>query len=71
MMTKWATAAMCLALIGIIGCAAYGQPDRSTNAPGATQEECESWMAELSNWGRWGAADQLGAANLITPDKRL
>ena len=71
MMTKCAIAAMSLALIGIIGCAAYGQPDRSTNAPGATQEEFELWMTELSNWGRWGAADQLGAANLITPEKRL
>ena len=27
-------------------------------------------MTELSNWGRWGADDELGAANLITPTKR-
>jgi len=27
-------------------------------------------MKELSNWGRWGANDELGAANLITPAKR-
>ena len=27
-------------------------------------------MDELSNWGRWGADDELGAANLITPAKR-
>jgi len=25
---------------------------------------------ELSNWGRWGADDQVGAINLITPKKR-
>ena len=25
----------------------------------------------LSNWGRWGAHDQLGALNLITPEKRV
>lgn len=31
----------------------------------------ERWMQELSNWGRWGADDQLGAINLITPAKRL
>jgi len=30
----------------------------------------EQWMTELSNWGRWGAEDQLGALNLITPAKR-
>lgn len=28
------------------------------------------WMKELSNWGRWGAKDQLGAVNLITPAVR-
>ena len=27
-------------------------------------------MKELSNWGRWGDKDELGAANLITPAKR-
>jgi len=25
---------------------------------------------QLSNWGRWGAEDQMGAVNLITPEKR-
>ena len=23
------------------------------------------------NWGRWGADDQMGAVNLITPEKRI
>ena len=27
-------------------------------------------MTELSNWGRWGKEDQMGAVNLITPAKR-
>jgi kynurenine formamidase len=27
-------------------------------------------MQSLSNWGRWGKEDQLGALNLITPQKR-
>ena len=27
-------------------------------------------MKEVSNWGRWGKDDQLGALNLITPAKR-
>jgi kynurenine formamidase len=30
----------------------------------------DRWMKELSNWGRWGAGDQLGTINLITPAKR-
>lgn len=61
-----------LALFGLagFGCTAYGQPDRSANAPGATQQQFERWMTEHSNWGRWGDDDQLGAANLITPAKR-
>ena len=32
-------------------------------------EMVESWMTELSNWGRWGDDDQFGALNLITPEK--
>ena len=35
------------------------------------QADIERLMDELSNWGRWGDDDQLGAANLITPAKRL
>jgi hypothetical protein len=27
-------------------------------------------MRTLSNWGRWGADDELGTINLITPEKR-
>ena len=30
----------------------------------------ERWMKELSNWGRWGAADEKGTYNLITPATR-
>ena len=33
-------------------------------------EEYERWKKELSNWGRWGKDDQIGALNLITPAKR-
>ena len=36
----------------------------------ATEAEFEVAMEELSNWGRWGTDDELGAANLITPSKR-
>src|SRR6516165_12543002 len=43
-------------------------------APGhasiATEADFQRAMKELSNWGRWGDADELGAANLITPAKR-
>jgi kynurenine formamidase len=32
--------------------------------------EYERWKKDLSNWGRWGKDDQIGALNLITPAKR-
>jgi kynurenine formamidase len=45
-------------------------------APGApepskvTKAQFDQWRTELSNWGRWGKDDQMGALNLITPAKR-
>jgi kynurenine formamidase len=44
------------------------QPD--TSAPLVSAEQFERWQTELSNWGRWGPNDELGAANLITAAKR-
>ncbi|MBT8147643.1 MAG: cyclase family protein [Gammaproteobacteria bacterium] len=36
-----------------------------------SEEDFERAMEELSNWGRWGEEDELGASNLITPAKRI
>ena len=36
-----------------------------------TKEQYDTWMTELSNWGRWGDDDQVGALNLITSAKRV
>jgi kynurenine formamidase len=33
-------------------------------------EEFDKMFQEVKNWGRWGANDQLGSANLITEAKR-
>jgi hypothetical protein len=35
-----------------------------------SQAEYERWQTELTNWGRWGKEDEMGALNLITPAKR-
>ena len=35
-----------------------------------TRADIDRWMTELSNWGRWGKDDEMGALNLITPQKR-
>lgn len=49
-------------LAALLCLAALAQPvDRKT---------FDQWTRELSNWGRWGERDQLGAVNLITPEVR-
>jgi kynurenine formamidase len=35
-----------------------------------TDAEYQRWKKDLSNWGRWGKDDEIGALNLITPAKR-
>ena len=49
----------------------YIPPTVAPESHELTQADIERLMEELSNWGRWGPDDQLGAANLITPAKRL
>ena len=65
-----------LALVLAIGlpAAAVVSPTAQSAPPQAaqpvTRAQFERWKTELSNWGRWGKDDQLGALNLITPAKR-
>ena len=49
----------------------YTPPTVTPESHDLTEADIERLMEELSNWGRWGPDDQLGAANLITPAKRL
>jgi kynurenine formamidase len=75
-MNRLAAAALFAMALGSIGASGLMQstgtagPPASRNAPGATKEEFERWMKELTNWGRWGKDDQLGTANLLTAEKR-
>ena len=57
--------ALVLVLIG-----AAATVDSQSRPAMTTEAEFLHAMEELSNWGRWGADDGLGAANLITPAKR-
>src|SRR5258708_655731 len=55
--------------------AAGAQSGRAAQAAASSRRalsktDIDHWMKSLSNWGRWGAHDQLGALNLITPAKR-
>ncbi|MBL9176336.1 MAG: cyclase family protein [Verrucomicrobiales bacterium] len=45
----------------------------AADAPGdlRNRDDFGRWMLALSNWGRWGPGDELGALNLVTPAKRL
>ena len=36
-----------------------------------TKEEVLAYLREDRNWGRWGPDDQIGAVNMVTPEKRL
>jgi kynurenine formamidase len=38
--------------------------------PDPTEAEVLTYFDKFSNWGRWGADDQAGTLNLITPEKR-
>ena len=48
-----------------------GSPTFEPESHDLSLVDVERLMEELSNWGRWGDDDQLGAANLITPAVRL
>src|SRR5262245_5884904 len=48
----------------------YARSQNNQRPTIASEADFRRAMKELSNWGKWGANDELGAANLITPAKR-
>ena len=61
----------CRALPAVALAAALALPAAAQDRPTLTTEaDFLRAMEELSNWGRWGPDDGLGAANFITPEKR-
>lgn len=59
-----------LIVFGVAVSIPYAQSSGNTRPAIASEADFRRAMKELSNWGRWGADDELGAANLITPAKR-
>lgn len=59
-----------IALACWIVAASGSRPAQAQSQQKVTHEMFDQWMTELSNWGRWGKDDQMGAVNLITPAKR-
>jgi len=62
------SAAVAILASALVPATSAQQP--ASSAPLVSAEQYERWQTELSNWGRWGPNDELGAANLITPAKR-
>ena len=55
-------------LFAVAALAALAAPAQSPRS--VTKADVDKWMTELSNWGRWGKADQMGTVNLITAAKK-
>ena len=53
------------------GARGFGQaPAQGADERQVTEADVERWKRELTNWGRWGADDEIGTLNLITSEKR-
>ncbi len=59
-----------LAALVSVGNQAQQPPTPQPSLNRVTEAQLDTWMQELSNWGRWGKDDVLGALNTITPAKR-
>jgi kynurenine formamidase len=61
-----------LAVVAFVwsGTQAQQAPAPKPSVNRVTEAQLDAWMRELSNWGRWGKDDVLGALNTITPEKR-
>ena len=59
-----------VAIVCVAGLSVHDAQTQNGRPTIATEADFRRAMKELSNWGRWGNNDELGAANLITPAKR-
>lgn len=68
-MKKTPTLAAGIATLSLVASAAGALAQPPEREP-VSIAQFDRWMDELSNWGRWGDDDQIGAANLMTDAKR-
>ena len=67
---KWSLClATAIAILAAVALNAQNAPSRARKTL-VTEADFRQALKDLSNWGRWGKDDELGAANLITPAKR-
>jgi len=57
-------------LVGLLVGTAVGLAAQTPLGHATTKADISKWMTQLSNWGRWGADDEKGTVNLITPARR-
>lgn len=69
--TSWRAAALAAALQAAAAVGPSTPALLARQVPVVTAEMVDRWMTELSNRGRWGADDELGTLNLITPEHRV
>src|SRR5678815_1768555 len=63
--------AVCVLMsVALSGGALSSQQPAPAGGRTVSDAEYARWKKDLSNWGRWGKDDQIGALNLITPAKR-
>ena len=63
--------AVALVLLAALGISPQRTQAQAQSSSPATPADYLKWRNELKNWGRWGADDDRGASNLITPAKSL
>ena len=68
--TRRAAAGAAAVLLLAAGAAQSVATGQTADRPLVSRAQYDAWFDELSNWGRWGPDDELGALNLITPAKR-
>ena len=68
-MKALAIAAVCMLTGAALSIGLLNAQSNGSRTP-VTAAQYEQWKKDLTNWGRWGKDDQIGALNLITPAKR-
>src|SRR5262245_17531422 len=62
--------ALSLLVLLVVGLAGGKLSSQTAPTHAVSAAEYEQWKKDLSNWGRWGKDDEIGALNLITAEKR-
>ena len=60
----------CVLMTGLGSLSSWTLAAQETGRAPRNAEEYDALFQRVKNWGRWGADDQLGAANLVTDSKR-